>query len=81
MRIGVDLQGHPGGRGLLDHRVQVDRVGIAGEEQPAGWMTDDREIRIIHRRQHAGGHFLGAHVEPAVNRGDDEVEPLEHPSS
>jgi hypothetical protein len=40
--IGVDLEGHASGSGLVDDSVQVDRIRIAREEQPAGWMTDDR---------------------------------------
>ena len=33
---------------------------------------------IVHRGQHARRHLALAHVEPAVDRGDDEVEPREH---
>ncbi len=42
-------------------------------------MTYDREKRIVHRRQHPSGHLLLTHVEAAVDRGNDKIEPLQHP--
>ena len=44
VRVGVDLEGHAGGRRLLDHGVEVEAVGIAREQQPAGRVPDDREV-------------------------------------
>ena len=54
------------------------RIGIAGEQQAAGRMADDREVGIVHRGEHPRGHLLPAQAEAAVDRPDDEVEAGEH---
>ena len=61
---------------LLDHRVEIQPVRVAGEQQTTGRMADDGEVRVVHRGEQARGHLRGGHVEAAVNRGDHEVEPL-----
>ncbi len=77
VRIGVDLQYHSGFDRFADHRVQIHRVGVAGEQQSAGGVADDGQVGVVHCRQHASGHVFLAHVEAAVHRCDYEVEPLE----
>ena len=78
MGVGVDLEGDPGRRRLLHHRIEIQPVGIAREQEAACRVADDREVRIVHRRQHPRGHLALAHVEPAVDRCDHEVETREH---
>ena len=57
--------------------VEVHAVRIAGEEQASGRVADDGEVGVVHRREHPRGHLRLGHVETAVHRGDDEIEPVE----
>ena len=78
MGVGVDLEGDPHRRSLLHHRIDIQSVGIAREQEPACRVADDGQVWIVHRRQHPRRHLALAHVEPAVDRCDHEVETCEH---
>ena len=59
------------------HAIEIERVGIARQQQPTSGVTDDREEWIVHRAEHPRRHLLLVHAEAAVDRADDEVEPAE----
>ncbi len=49
--VGVDLEHRPGPRGGREHRVEVDRVGRAALDQPAGRVADRVDQRVLDRRR------------------------------
>ena len=77
MRIGIDLQRHLFRRCLRDHRRQIDRVGLAAEQQPPRRVSEDRYVRIVERVQHARRHRLPIHREARVHRRDHVIESIE----
>ena len=75
--ICVELHGHAECPRFLEHGVHIDRIWVALEQQPTGWMAEDREVRIIQGAEHAPGHFGFIHVEPGMYRPDDKIEVAE----
>ena len=49
VRVGVDLDHRAGLRGSLDHRVEVHRVPVAGQQQPAGRVAEHRHPGVRDR--------------------------------
>ena len=75
--VAVDLEHRAGaGRGL-DHRLDVDPVGLAAADQPAGEVADAVDVRVLDRGQHPLGHLLLGDREGGVDAGDDPVERLD----
>ena len=64
----------PRARGRGEHRVEVDRVGLAALDQPARGVADRVHQRVLDRRDHALGHRLLAHPERRVHARDHPVE-------
>ena len=63
MGIGVHLDRDAARRGLGEHLVQVDRVGLPLEQQAAGRVAENREMGIVHGGEHASSHLRFRHSE------------------
>ena len=77
MWIRVDLDGHAGIGGFLQHGLDIDSVGIPGEQQSTRGMREHGHVRIVHGAQHPLRHRIAVHLESRVNRRDDIVEAIE----
>src|SRR5438034_181631 len=56
MRIRVHLHRDAARGGFGEHLLQVDRVRLALQQQPASRMTEDREMGIAHGRERSEEH-------------------------
>jgi len=61
MWIGVELDGHAEGGRLLEHRLDIDGVWLARQEQSSGGMCEDRQVWVVERAKHAAGHRRPVH--------------------
>ena len=59
-----------------EHDLRVEARGLASLScnEPAGAVTKDVAVGVLHRRQHAPRHLRGFHPQLGVNAGDDDVE-------
>src|SRR5207237_2196097 len=71
---GVQLDGHTDSGGLLDDRVDVDRVRLSREQQSTSRMGENGQERIIERAQHALCHCRTIHAEARMDRADHVIE-------
>ena len=49
LRIRVQLDGNAERDGLFQDDIDVDRLGVTGQQQPARRVSEDREMRIVER--------------------------------
>ena len=71
---GVDLQPHAAPHGLRHHAVEIERERIALQQQAAGGMAQNPQVRAFQRAQQPVGHLRRFHVHVAVHAADHQVE-------
>ena len=64
----------PVARGRGEHRIEIDRVGLAPPDQAPGGVPDRFDQRVLDCGDHALGHLLLAHPERRVHACDHPVE-------
>jgi len=72
--VGVQFQGLAELGRCVEHLLDVDGVGLTGQEEPPRGMGQDGGERMLQGRDDAARHFLGGQVEPGMDGGDDEIE-------
>ena len=75
---GIVLHGDAELGSALEYRGQVDGEGLAAQQQAAGGMAEDADVRVLDGAQDARCHLLAGLVKAGVNAGDDDVELGEH---
>lgn len=75
----VDLQKTSALLGSIDDPLNVDLIGWALVDQPAGRMGKDVEIGIVHRAYDAFCLLIARQVELVVDGGDSDIELAHHP--
>ena len=76
VRVDFDHRARLGRRG--DHGVEVDRVAVAGQQEPARRVAEHRHPRVSHRPDDPRGHLGTRQAERRMDARDDIVEPGEH---
>ena len=78
LRRSVELNPCAGARCRVEHRWNVDPIGLAFQQQPTGRMRQHRDEGIFQRSDHALSHFRFAQIETGMNRRHDVVELRQH---
>src|SRR5262245_42270078 len=61
-------------RRRVDDSLNVERVGLAARNHPAGWMAQHVHLWVLERTKQTVGHLVALHAERRVDRCDDDVE-------
>src|SRR2546425_13304020 len=72
-RACVNFKSHSAAHSLSGNTFKVVCIGVAMQEEAAGWMAERPEVRASERAQEAIGHFGGLHFHVTVNAADHEI--------
>ena len=72
---GIDLKAAAALARGRDQPVDIELIRLALADQPAGWMGDDRHMRIVHGADDPLRLRISTKVEIVVHGGDHDVEP------
>src|SRR5690348_381716 len=78
MWVAVQRDRSPDTGGLFENRFNIQRIRLARQQQPPGWMRQNRQMRIVQRGQYALRHRVTIHAESRVDRPDDVIESVEN---
>ena len=72
--LAVDLERDAGSGRRVEDGLDVEGIGLAPKQTPAGGVAEDVDVGVLDRPQQPVGHLLAILVESGVHRRDDEIE-------